>query len=302
MNPKRIFRIPLPEVFSFKECLWFLNRDFDDCMHTIAGDSVIKALMINGEQVLIRISADETVLLVEVLKGTFTGAVQQEITGYISDWFDMEKDIVPFYGLLSGEKKLASMAADYEGLRLIGIPDLFEALCWSIIGQQINLSFAYRLKRRLTERFGVPVVHKGSLYYIFPSYSVLAKAEVQELREMQYSQKKAEYLIGLAQVFEQGIISKAQLQQLPSFFDRQQALTALRGIGIWTANYALMKSLRVSEAIPHGDVGLLQALVNKGLINDRKDQAGIDKLFRRFKGWESYLVFYLWRSLSEPVD
>ena len=300
MNPNKTIRIPLPAAFSFKECLWFLNRNFDDCMHTITGDSILKALPIEGEKVLLQIREQKNALQITVLEGTTTKAKEQYLSAYVTDWFDIEKDITSFYSLLGKEKKLAAMASDYAGLRLLGIPDLFEALCWSIIGQQINLSFAYKLKRRLTERFGTSVTYEDKPYYIFPSPAVLAQADIQELREMQYSQKKAEYLTDLAGVFDRGELSKDQLLLMPSFLDQQQALTALRGIGIWTANYALMKSLRVGEAIPYGDVGLLQALVNKGIIKDRKDQAGIDKLFRKFKGWESYLVFYLWRSLSEP--
>jgi DNA-3-methyladenine glycosylase II len=300
MTPKKTILIPLPPVFSFKECLWFLNRNFDDCMHSIAGDGILKALDISGEKILIRLSQQQESLEITLLEGRLSKAIEQYLSAYVQDWLDMDKDLTPFYSLLQREKKLSAIASDYAGLRLVGIPDLFEALCWSIIGQQINLSFAYKLKRRLTERYGTKIVHKGESYYIFPVPAALAVAEVQELREMQFSQKKAEYLVNLAGAFDKGELSKSRLLEMPSFTERQQALTAFRGIGIWTANYALMKSLRMSEAIPYGDVGLLQALVNKEVIKDRKDEAGIGKLFRKFKGWESYLVFYLWRSLSEP--
>ncbi len=298
MNKQQTFRIPLPPVFSFEECTWFLNRNYDDCLHTITGNSIIKALRLTDKTVLLQIRSDNDALIVDLLEGMITIKEQEQIKAYIIDWLDLGRDIAPFYHLLGKEKKLADMAVSYRGLRLIGIPDLFEALCWSIIGQQINLTFAYKLKRRLTERFGTTILHKEIPYYIFPCSESLATADCTELREMQYSQRKAEYLTGLAQVFARGDISKEQLVTMP-FAVQQQALTSLRGIGIWTANYALMKALRVAEAIPYGDVGLLQALVNFDLIKDRKDQASIDKLFRKFKGWESYLVFYLWRSLSE---
>jgi DNA-3-methyladenine glycosylase II len=164
---------------------------------------------------------------------------------------------------------------------LIGIPNLFEALCWSIIGQQINLTFAYRLKRRLVEHYGKSISYNGNDYHLFPEPVALAKADIITLRNMQYSQKKAEYVVGISEIFNEGTINKSILQNFSSFTTQQQALTAIRGIGIWTANYALMKSLRVAEAIPYGDVGLLQALVNHGLIKDRKDQAGIDRLFKK---------------------
>lgn len=300
MKQQRAFTIPIPERFNFKECLWFLNRDFDDCMHAIEGDTVVKALPLTNQPVLFRISGAEHSLYVELLEGDATPEHIAEIHSFITAWFDLDRDIQPFYTLLGKEKKLAYMAESFNGLHLTGLPDLFEALCWGIIGQQINLTFAYRLKRRLVERYGTYMTSGERQYYLFPEPAVLAAASVDELRAMQYSQRKAEYLLGLASLFATGQMSKGILENIRIFAARQQALTAIRGIGIWTANYALMKSLRMPEAVPYGDAGLLQALVAQGLIRDRKDQAGMDKLFRKFRGWEMYLVFYLWRSLSLP--
>ena len=78
-------------------------------------------------------------------------------------------------------------------------------------------------------------------------------------------------------------------------------LLAQKGIGEWTANYALMKSLRDPQCIPHGDIGLLNALANHNIISDRNELDKIATLFKTFPGWESYLVFYLWRSLTVRV-
>lgn len=294
------FLIPVKSIFSFKECLWFLDRNYDDCLHTVRDHTVLKALAFEDDLLLIRIGAAKQSLRVEILAGRVTQEAIHQVTAYIKDWLDLDRGLQPFYQLLLQEETLAYMPTAFRGLTLIGIPDVFEALSWSIIGQQINLSFAYRLKRRLTEQWGRSLVYGGQVCHVFPAPEVLAQASIAQLREMQFSQKKAEYLTGLATVFREGALSKSLLQNLSGFAAQQQALTALRGIGIWTANYALMKSLRVAEAIPYGDVGLLQALVQHGLIRDRMDQAGMDKLFRRFQGWESYLVFYLWRSLSQP--
>ncbi|MNH27377.1 hypothetical protein D3C79_874840 [compost metagenome] len=59
-----------------------------------------------------------------------------------------------------------------------------------------------------------------------------------------------------------------------------------------------MKTLKEYTCIPHGDIGLLNALANHQIITDRKDIAAINRFFEDFKGWESYLTFYLWRSLA----
>lgn len=290
--------IPLPDLFSFEECLWFLDRNFDDCMYRIEAGKIFKALDTGQGTVLCCIYKNDDHLQIDLLQGQRTAANLEFIAAYVKEWLHLEADIQPFYNQLTKVKKLAYMTEAFQGLRLPGISSLFEALCWSIIGQQINLSFAYKLKRRLVEHYGAGLSYKGIDYYTFPAYAAIAAADVEALRAMQFSRQKAIYLVELAKAFEAGAISKMQLMALPTLADRQKALVALKGIGIWTANYALMKSLRAPDAIPHGDVGLLQALVSHGIMKDRKDLAAAERLYKKFKGWESYLVLYLWRSLS----
>ncbi|MNE65711.1 DNA-3-methyladenine glycosylase [compost metagenome] len=133
---------------------------------------------------------------------------------------------------------------------------------------------------------------------MFPHYSVLAEASFDELKDMQYSTQKANYIISTAKAFSNGEISKEMIRQLPELSAKQKALTNLKGIGIWTANYVLMKTLKEFTCIPYGDIGLLNALANHQIISDRKDLDTINRFFEDFKGWESYLTFYLWRSLA----
>jgi len=301
MSDKSRITIPFPADFSFRECCWFLDRGYNDCMHTIRDNTLLKALRIEGEATLIRITAGKDCLEVEV-GGETTLRRELFVKNFVSAWLDLERDLAPFYQLLGKDKRLAYMGDAFRGLRLIGIVDLFEALCWSVIGQQINLTFAHTLKRRLVEKYGEKLVFEGQDYYLFPSYAVLAGATVAELREMQLSHSKASYLIGLAAAFDKGELSKEKLLALPDLESRQKALIALKGIGIWTANYTLMKTLREPSSIPHGDTGLLTALAKHGVIKERSEVEKISRFFAKYKGWESYLVFYLWRSLAEPVE
>lgn len=290
--------IPQPALFSFEECLWFLNRNYDDCLHVIEPTKLHKAICINGQNIAFSLKANTSHLVLQVDNNTCAPELVPALQQYVIEWFDLDRDIKPFYTLLGQHKRLDYMVKDYSGFRLIGIHDLFEALCWSIIGQQINLPFAYTLKRRLVEQYGSQVQHQHHSLHIFPRPEVLQNVGVEALRALQFSTRKAEYLLSIAHLFATGALSKDMLLRCNSYEEQIARLTAVRGIGVWTANYALMKSLKQLQAIPMGDVGLLNALASHQLIKDRKDTSGIEELFRQFKGWESYLVFYLWRSLS----
>ncbi|MFC6101009.1 DNA-3-methyladenine glycosylase family protein [Olivibacter domesticus] len=290
--------IPYGNHVDYDECLWFLNRNFDDCLHVIHEKGIRKAIKFNNDLLLLEITGDIGCLRATVLVGNVTENIKRQIIEFITEWFDLARDLTPFYKLLEGHRILAYMSKEYYGLRLVGIPDLFEALAWSIIGQQINLSFAYKLKRRLVEQYGDFISYGNTRYYIFPDYSTLAKAKLADLKDMQFSSRKGEYLIELASTFDNNILSKDFLLGLPDMMVRQKVLTDLRGIGIWTANYTLMKCLREPSSIPYGDAGLLNALVNHQIIKEKGDLKKIEHFFTQFVGWESYVVFYLWRSLA----
>jgi DNA-3-methyladenine glycosylase II len=302
MSKGKRLSIPFSEDLNFGECCWYLDRGYDDCMHVLKGDTLLKAERLGGEEILFSIRADKDALQVAILRGKADGRSLDLLREYIQSWFDLSRDLRPFYALLKKDRRLAYMETDYRGLRLVGIVDLFETLCWSIIGQQINLTFAYTLKRRLVEKYGSGIHHEGVTYHLFPTCERLAAATVEDLRALQFSRSKAEYLIGLANSFVKGELSREQLMALPDTESRLKVLTGLRGIGVWTANYSLMKSLRDPGCIPHGDTGLLTGLANHGIIRERTETEKISRFFSKYRGWESYLVFYLWRSLSvRPV-
>lgn len=293
-----ITQIATPEIFSFEECLWFLDRGFDECLHQVTGNAVRKAILIGDEPVLFELAGDQHGLSLEILSGKKDQYTQQATTVYVHQWIDLDSDMLSFYKILKSIPSLAYMPEAYHGLRLIGIPDLFESLCWSIMGQQINLPFAYKMKRRLVEYFGRKIVFEGRDYWLFPKPEILMKADPALLREMQFSRQKIDYIISTAKAFQSGDISREILEGIPDFDSRVEKVSALRGIGRWTANYVLMKSIRDPRSMPWGDAGLLNALIRHNIIIDKKDEAGINALFRHFKNNESNLVFYLWRSLA----
>ncbi len=293
-----MLKIPKPSLFSFQECLWFLNRNYDDCLYEVRDNSAIKLIRLDGVVVLFEVKEAGDFLTIEILNQAKPKA--EALKAYVAEWFDTTPDLAPFYELLGKEKDLAYMAKEYHGLRLIGIPDLFESLCWSIIGQQINLTFAYKCKRALVEKYSYKESYQGKDYYLFPEPEILANVTVEELRTIQFSRQKSEYIIGIAQLFTDKKISKANILALKEEQAIEKELIKIRGVGAWTANYAMMKCLKCPNALTYGDVGLYNALHAIKGFPKRPTKEKLDDFFAPFEGWKAYLVLYLWRSLAAP--
>lgn len=293
-----MIKIPKPTLFSFRECLWFLNRNYDDCLYVVTDDAVRKLIQLEKEIVLFEVKEAGNYLTVEVLNNTNPNEVQ--LANYVEEWFDLKSDLTPFYQLLQNETDLAYMIKEYHGLRLIGINELFESLCWSIIGQQINLTFAYKCKRALVEKYSYSEDYQGTTYYLFPKAEILAKLTVTELRTIQFSRQKSEYIIGIAQLFADNKISKKAILSLQAETEIAKELIKIRGVGEWTANYAMMKCLKCPNALTYGDVGLYNALHAVKGFPKRPSRELLDDFFTPFEGWKAYLVLYLWRSLAVP--
>jgi DNA-3-methyladenine glycosylase II len=283
--------------FSPVECFWFLDRNFADCLHKVNGTSVRKAFCIKGTKELLEVRLCQNGLQVSSLLKNIPA---QYFHNFVFEWFDLQRDISSFYQLLSQEPAFNFMPQAYFGLRLMAIPDTYQALCWAVIGQQINLTFAYNLKRQLCQNFGQTIHFEDYTHYIFPTAQVVAGLSAQQLRPLQFSQKKAEYLIEIAQNFENGTINKEILEKMPTA-QAQKLLCSIRGVGEWTANYTLMKSLQRLECITHGDAGIYQALHKLKGLPKKPDRTQIQAVFDQFPKWEAYLTLYLWRSLV-PFD
>ncbi|HUM45313.1 MAG TPA: DNA-3-methyladenine glycosylase [Chitinophagales bacterium] len=293
------FVIETPKEFSFQQCLHFLNRSPHELLHTTHGQRVEKIILVNGKTILFSITADVyNNLIVTVLNHRITSAVQKTVSDYIEEWYDLKNDLKPFYKMALKDVLLRPLVKKYSGYRIVSMPDLFESLSWAIIGQQINLTFAYRLKQQFVAAFGTKFLWKGQTYYHFPLADVAAALEPAALLALQFSRQKAEYIVTVARAFASGLISKEKLSKF-SFDEAKQSLMELKGIGNWTANYALMKTFHYPNAFPLEDAGLHQAIRKHLNLGQKPTLQEVEKLFKKYKGWEAYATLYLWRSLSE---
>jgi len=290
----------LPKAFSFSQCLHFLNRSRLEALHEVGDDYVRKLLPGTRKPFLIEIKSPQpNQLSIELINQKNPSAKRiAYVRSFVEDWFDLNTDLKQFYKLAKKDALLAPLIKQFYGLRLIGIPDFFEAISWAIIGQQINLTFAYSLKKRLVEKYGQQSIYKKQAYFLFPTPASIAQLTPEDLRPMQFSQRKAEYLIGVAQLIESGQLSKEKLSQL-DFESAKKELVKIRGIGNWSANYVIMKCLLNPDAFPIEDVGLHNAIKKQLQLDQKPSLESIEQMATAWKGWKGYATFYLWQSLLD---
>ena len=286
---------PLPPEFSFGECLRYLSRSTREDLHRVEDGAVKKVVDHVGSPVFLSVRSPQAGLLTIDYQSAAPG-VEQFVLNYVTDWFDLARDLRPFYALAQNDPLLGPAVKPHYGLRLIGIPSLFEALCWAIIGQQINLAFAYTLKQRFVRTFGVADQYEEAVHYRFPTPERVAQLQISQLTALQFSGRKAEYVIGTAQAIAGGRLSKEQLQALPTP-EALETLIRQRGVGAWTAHYVLLKCLQRPDAFPAADVGLHNA-IKQGLgLAQKPDLPAVHRYAEPWQGWRGYATFYLWQTL-----
>jgi 3-methyladenine DNA glycosylase/8-oxoguanine DNA glycosylase len=160
-------------------------------------------------------------------------------------------DLDGFYAWAAGDAVLAEIVPRFTGFRPVLSLDPFEALVGAIIAQQVSLFSATAIRNRLVERFGVQV---GSAWS-FPARETLAAVGKDELLAIGFSRAKADYVTRLARAE----LDLGALAALPDA-EVKTRLTALRGIGEWTADWFLARHLARPHAWPWGDLALRKAV------------------------------------------
>ena len=197
--------------------------------------------------------------------------------------------------MLGQDPDLKRLVAVRPGLRLPGAWDPFEMACRAILGQQVSVAAAIRLAGKLVAAFGAPFAGGSdpTLTHIFPAPEDLVEVDVALALNMPRARGGAIRALAQAALADPDLFAPAE-----TLADAVARFTAIRGIGPWTAQYIAMRALKLPDALPVGDVGLLRAL-DRG--TGRPSPAA---LLLRAEGWRpfrAYAAQHLWAADAEAV-
>jgi DNA-3-methyladenine glycosylase II len=206
--------------------------------------------------------------------------------------FDTEHDLKKFRARVKDDPLMSKLEAAHRGLHIARWPTLFEALSISVLSQQISTVVAMTLKRRMVERFGEKLRNADETFYAFPRAESLRDANVEEVRSLGLTTSKAISIIELAKRVSDGEFAESGLNQLEneSLIER---LTTLRGIGRWTAEWALMLHFGRADVFPAGDLALRGFVIkyyNDGREMREREVRSLAAM--RWGEWSSYAAVY----------
>jgi DNA-3-methyladenine glycosylase II len=162
-----------------------------------------------------------------------------------------------YQALLERDPVLRGLDGQFPGIRQIRQLDLFTALIRCISAQQVNLRWASTTRRRLAETFGLRHELDGYVVYSLDPERI-ARVSPAEIRALQFTTSKSIAIVAVAQALVDGHASLDELEHMPDE-DVIARLSAIRGIGRWSAEWVLARTLARPRVVA-GDLGVRKAV------------------------------------------
>jgi len=192
--------------------------------------------------------------------------------------------------LAQSDPVMAGLVEQFSGGSLISRGDPFVTLARSIVGQQISVKAADSVWARFSA--ALPLIAPPEVLAMTP----------EALRACGLSARKVEYLGDLARHF---IVGQIHVDRWSAMSDAQiiAELTAVRGIGVWTAEMFLIFNQLRPDVFPLDDIGLQKAVALHYFAGQRPLRQALAAHGERWRPWRSVATWYLWRSLDPlPVE
>lgn len=241
-------------------------------------------------------TVDAPLLEVEVAAPSLDEAAVDAARRQVEWVFQTNVDLAPFYRMAEADPFLAPLTAMHRGFRVPQGTSVLEGLVNAILGQQISGQVARAVRTAVMEAYGETITVDDVEYRAFPTAETLAGAGVEGLRAQKLSWRKAEYVWDIARKEAAGEID---LQGLYDCSDDEvlAALTPLRGVGVWTVHWLMVRTLGRTDGFPHGDLAIqrtLGDLVNGGVRMTAEEALAYSL---QWSPYRTYVTTYLFAAI-----
>lgn len=289
-----IFSLEPAPPFQLELTVWALRRRPDNEMDRWDGETYRRVLPLTGKFVEVAVTQmgppDAPRLQVTVIGARRAPGVESSVTAALDRMLGLRARLSKFYRLAATDRRLWLLAKRFRGLKPPRFPTLFEALTNGIACQQVTLTQGIRLLNRLAATYGAAI--NGSDLHAFPQPPDLARLEPEKLRQLKFTRQRAAALTGLSYaIVERGL----DLEAL-AVLDDEAALARLlqlRGVGRWTAGYALLRGLGRLHIFPGDDVGARNNLQRWLGLKKPLDYEGTRRVLAKWSPYAGFIYFHL---------
>lgn len=282
------------QPYDWNRMLDFMRGRAIPGVEVVSDDDYSRTVLVGNSAGVITVRHDRKARhLVLTVRGIETpdlfGVVQQ-----VREVFDLDAPVRDIRAVLGRDPVLKRFLKHYPGVRVPGAWDGFELTVRAILGQQISVKAATTLSGRIVERYGTPLqevspeLAAAGLTHLFPEPGVLASARLNNLGIVG---SRVETIRRVARAVADGALDFDAAVDPDAF---RAALTSIRGIGDWTAQYVAMRALKAPDAFPSSDLGLLRAFDDES--GERMKPAALAALSEEWRPWRAYAALLLWSS------
>lgn len=292
--------LDLPATFRPDDILAFHRRDPEATAERIGDARLDKGMLWRGATACLSIRFAPGKAHAQLfVDGSTCDAAAPAFATMVHRMLGLTQDVDSFEARHRDHPQLGRLIAAQPGLRVPLAATPFEALTWAITGQQISVHAAVSLRRKLILATGVR--HANGLY-CYPDAARILQLSADTLRAAGFSTAKTQTLQLLARhVVEGSLPLDAWLQDFPGEDVVRTQLEALRGIGTWTVNYALLRGFGWLDGSLHGDAAVRRGL--RTLLNAAEplSESQAKDWLAQFSPWRALVGAHLWASLSGPT-
>jgi len=280
--------LPYREPFDWAGILGYLRDRATAGVESVDDDAYRRSVVVDGRPGVIEVRRGGSAHL-ELRLPALPSPGLMAAAARVSRMFDLGADTRSIAAHLRGDPLLRRALRGGAAPRIPVGWDPFELAVRAVLGQQVSVKGATTLAGRLVAAHGAPLPEAlagGGVTHTFPTPEALAEAPVEKIG---MPGARAEALRGLAAAARDGRI-RFEARDPDAFVDE---LTALPGIGDWTAQYVAMRGLGEPDAFPAGDLGVRRALARNGRL---PSIAAVRERAEAWRPWRAYAAVALWRS------
>lgn len=289
-------QITLPEHYRIDDFFTFHQRDKLNISEQVSTNKLCKGIMWDQLPACFTLQFinNNAIATLEV-DGTADTLNEDSLKKFTYHLLGLYQNVDAFEDYYHHDEIIGKLIIRQKGLRIYQSSTPFEAINWAIIGQQISVHAAISIRRRLIQYINI---RHSSGINCYPDFTQLLQLREDDLKSCGFSKSKASALITLCEQLANEKIKLPLVVDENNVAEVSQQLMAIKGIGLWTVNYALLRGFNYLNGSLHGDVAVRRNIQHLLNLNDKVTAIDAEEWLQTYSPWRALMAAHLWRQES----